>query len=169
MLFSSRSSTLKRQRRLQGSCLAIQKLCNITHVIIIYLRLTILLFCKEFAIDFLTYRSSFLLQPWRYSFLYCIYLSRLSLVLQLKFFRGHEKLGKAVSPIVTKRILPIVTKGILNRWFRQAILAHLKICLNKPVLRKNLAPCVLPGAPSVKFKKRLLYPITPCLKLNIYV
>ena len=32
-----------------------------------------------------------------------------------------------------------------------------KICLNKPVLRKNLASCVLPGAPAVKFKKRLLY------------
>ena len=84
-------------------------------------------------------------------------------------FRSHENLGKVQSRIVTKEILPYSS---LKSMVLSGKPDPFKICISKPVLCKNLARCVLPGAPIIKFKKRS-YPTSPmfqieylCLKLQ---
>ena len=64
----------------------------------------------------------------------------------MEFFRSHENLRKAEPPIVTKGILPYSS---LKPTVLLGKPCPFKICLNKPVLRKKLASCVLPGTPTV--------------------
>ena len=87
-------------------------------------------------------------------------------MLQLKFFRSHENLEKSESPVVIKGTLPY-------SYPKSTVLSGkpcpFKICFKMCTFRKNLASCALPGVPTVKFKKRLLYllfeAVYLCLKL----
>ena len=79
-------------------------------------------------------------------------------MLHLKISKSHGNLGKGESPIVTKGILSYSSPKL-------TVLSDkpfpFKICLNKLALPKNLASCVFPGAPAVKFKKKkmLIMPV----------
>ena len=71
----------------------------------------------------------------------------------LNIFNNHAKRGNAVSPIVIRGISPDLSPRFIAL---SGIVSPAIIYLKTFVQRSKRASCVLPGAPAVKAKKRLI-------------